>query len=122
MDLKPNLHVSFSLDEHGRPRKTANDDYVIQFSVSGAPEDLGSVVYQLHPSYPQPIREKRRTNENPTFAEETTTYGDYNLIAKLRRPGQVQTVATPISGALQQTYAEHMTPDIDAAIKYIALH
>jgi len=119
----PQLHVEFVLDESGKPIQVDDNVYRIQLSVEGAPPETGSVVYQLDPTYYRPVREKRRTPVDTRFVEETTTYGDYDLIARVRLPGRVQTLAVPISGALRETYKDQLAnPAIATAIESIAKH
>ena len=120
---KPKLRVEFAIDEATQsPKLDENGNYVIQFFVDDAPPELGSVVYELDPTYYDPLREKRRSPNNPKFTEITSTYGDYDLTATLRLPGKLQTLTTPISGALRATYQGQMSAGIEAAIHDIASH
>lgn len=118
----PKLNVSFILDEQTRRPVQADNRYFLKFSIADAPPELGSVVYQLDSTYERPVREKRKSETDDQFTVEASTNGDYDVIARLRLPGKVQTLAAPVSGALWETYGENPDPAIADAIKSIAAH
>ena len=75
------------------------------------------MTYRLHETYYNPIREVHRGT--PGFAESTTSFGDYDVLAEVRGRGGLNTAATSLSRALRETYGPNPGAEIATAIKDI---
>ena len=117
MGASPQIKATFLLGPDGRPEQIEQGDlkhFKIKLQVDGAPEDTYAVTYLLDSSYHTPVREAlNRTNG---FSEELTSYGDYNVEAKIRTRDGVYAVSSPLSAALEAGHAAALTPPITAAL------
>jgi hypothetical protein len=112
---KPKLLARFILDNAGAPQWDEDDNgYWIRLFVSDVPEDTYGVIYELHESYNDPIREGKK---KPEFAEEITSFGDYSVVAKLRRKTRTDQLARLLSKALRDGHESDMTASVDQAIQ-----
>jgi transcription initiation factor IIF auxiliary subunit len=91
--------------------------YCIRLYMDDLPPDTEKVVYQLHESYDNP----RLTVKAgvPRFAEEITSYGDYQVKAQIHNNGNVDTVSVVLSEALAETYLADEAPEIKTALEQI---
>ena len=115
---KPTIHAEFETDAKGRlvaPKQSGGrKHYGIRFSVDGAPEDAFAVIYLLHETYYDPVREVRTA---PEFAEGTTSYGDYIVRADINRSnGSTEVASAWLSDALKERYRDTSDPRIKQAI------
>ena len=116
----PKIMASFVLDDVGKPKKIEsgkNKHYKLHISVKDAPEDTYAVTYFLHPTYYDPMREAR--NKDINFAEELTSYGDYEVQAKLRSRDFPLPLKRNLYDALMDTYAGTSEPEILQALRDI---
>jgi len=120
---EPKLLARFFLDDKKVPEYSGKTEgkknYSIRIFIKNAPSDTHAVTYQLDPSYFDPVREIR---SRPTFEEEITSYGDYDLQARIRRKKRADVLAVRLSEALREGHASAMTPEIEAAIRDIEGH
>ncbi len=117
---RPALVAHFVVDSEGIPSVVHQGDrnhYRIKLMVEGAPEDTYAVTYELHESYYEPIRESRSSIDG--FAEEITSYGDYEVRATVRGKRQTQLIVATLSDALSRGQAKHDSEAIREALAYI---
>jgi hypothetical protein len=118
--LTPAIRATFKLDEKGEPEFIQQGNfkhYRISLQVENPPQDTYAVTYILHETYYDPVLESR--DRKSGFAEELTSYGDYTLQAKIRTRDRVETLAIPLSAALERAYADNRTSQIEAALRDI---
>ena len=124
MKTKPELIARFDLDEGGAPRflESGESDrrhYNITLHTK-APSGTESVLYTLDPTYFDPVREVQRS-ERPDFAEEITSYGDYEI--QIATSGSSHNLPNRewLSDALRRGHASELTsnPAILGAIEDI---
>jgi len=116
----PTIRATFNLDENGKPELIQDGEfkhYRISLQLENPPQDTYAVTYLLHETYYDPVRESR--DRKSGFAEELTSYGDYTIQAKVRTRDSVETLAIPLSTALERAYAGNRTPQIEAALRDI---
>src|SRR5262249_23465245 len=114
----PQLKAEFLLDENGHPKKIEGDKrthYEVKISIAGTPKGAYGVTYRLHPTYLDPVREVLR--EGGDFSENITTYGDYELAAKIRTDTGNFTVRDSLADALTRTYGASPTTPIANALQ-----
>lgn len=119
----PTIKATFKLDADGNPnciRQGNLTHYRIILKVENPPQDAYAVTYLLHETYYDPIRESR--DRESAFAEEIMSYGDYTIQAKVRTHNNVETLAIPLSAALERTYGDNRTQQIEAALRNIREH
>ena len=117
---KPRIVARFKLDGEGRPEAVeagGHRHYRIELRTEEAPEDTYAVNYELHDTYYDPMRESRRHDEG--FAEPITSYGDFDVKAKIRTRNRVEVVSAPLSRALAQGHRDDANPAIRRAIEDI---
>lgn len=117
MEKQAKLMARFILDNQGRPMLIERDNhkhYWINLYVEGAPDNTYAVNYQLHESYPDPLRESRQQNDG--FVEKLTSYGDYTVQARLRTKNRVEVIASELSEALARGYGDKVSPIIGEAL------
>ena len=124
MNIKPpKLIASFVLGPDGKPEKIESNNhnhYKLKLSVKDAPEDTYAVTYYLHPSYYDPVREV--SNKDVGFAEELTSYGDYEVQAKIRSQEYPLPVRRNLYEALKESYGENSDPSILEALNEIKVN
>jgi hypothetical protein len=118
----PTIRAEFELDEQGQPRVIkppcgGHLHYLIRLSVANVPDDTVGVTYHLHASFSDPTRNVGRNVED--FAEEITSYGDFDLGVTVRRKSGNELVVTSLSSALREFYGAGAAPGILRAIKEI---
>lgn len=116
----PQLTASFVLDANGKPKiqvSGRHKHYSIRLSVKNAPSDAYAVTYILHPTYYDPVREVR--DKDSDFTEELTSYGDYEIQAKVRSSEYPLPLRRDLYDALAETYSKNLNPDILKALKDI---
>lgn len=101
-------------------RRSGRNDFDIVLFVSGAPKDTVSVIYNLHESYYDPIREATQIKKE--FSEEITSYGDYIVTAKILSMSGLKILKKKLSKALRDFYGPDARPDIRSAIQEIEQH
>ncbi len=120
MKPAPVIKAVFELDEKGQPLFVKGADhkhYRIRLHVENVPEDTYAVTYLLDESYYNPVREAR--DRAAGFTEELTSYGDYDLQAKIRSREGTAAVTTKLSAALEAGHADEVSPQIESALKDI---
>jgi hypothetical protein len=121
MTEKPIITARFLLED-GKPVFTEVGEkrhYRILLQVANAPDDTHGVTYELDESYYDPMRDVRN---KPAFEESTSSYGDYEMQARVRRLKRVDLIAERLSTALERGHAGDMNPAIAEAIEYIRKH
>jgi hypothetical protein len=106
------------LDERGRPivlRSGRYNHYKIELWLEGVPEDAHAATWVLHDSYRDPVRE---VLDGPSFPLGVSTYGDYDVVANVRRRRYSEKFTARISEALRAGHPSP-TPEIAAAIAEI---
>jgi hypothetical protein len=124
MEMKPGIVARFELDEAGKPQFIASTDsslkhYKILLKAE-APPATESAVFELHPTYFDPVREVKRSSPDEELIEEITSYGDYEV--QLSTSGSVPVRARELlSNALRKGHAAELqaNPSILAAIRDI---
>lgn len=130
--MKPTLTARFVRDADGKPQcvvdATGMRHFSIELGIAGAPDDATRVIYRLHDSYFDPIREARSDparggGEGARFAERITSFGDYELTARVETPAGPVVLREWLSTALEQGEAGSIAqPDTAMALKLIEDH
>lgn len=110
----------FILDEVGKPHFTnpkAHSHYKISLHIEDLPSDAYAVTYYLHESYYDPVREIR--DKASSFAFNTTSYGDYEVTAKVRTKEGALTTKRTLYEALKETYGDSASDEIRKALQDI---
>jgi hypothetical protein len=119
----PELVVRLKTDAAGRPAALTgrnHQHYRVEFEVRNPPPDTYAATFELHPSYPDPVRTLPPDSEG-RFRLSTTTYGDYPVVVRLRtRTGDEVVVRETVARALRRSPSS--TPALKAAVDYIAAH
>jgi len=118
----PQLIASFVLED-GRPVYDEGDGhrhYRIIFELQNVPTDVFAATYELHPSYWDPTRAVKRT-EDGRFRLETTSYGDYRVKVRLRSREGFTYVVDKVSTALRRTANVNDASQAEA-VSYIEKH
>jgi hypothetical protein len=127
--MKPTITARFVRDAHGQPQcvidATGMRHFSIELGIAGAPDHATRVIYRLHDSYFDPIREARpeATAGSTRFAERITSYGDFELSARIETPAGPVFLRESLSKALQKGEASSIAQDVTAeALKLIEEH
>jgi len=115
------IRARLVLDDEGRPivlRSGRFNHYKIQLWLEGTPGDAHAATWVLHESYRDPVRE---VLDGPEFALGVSTYGDYDVVANVRRRRLSEKFTTRISEALEAAHPSP-TPEIARAIAEIKAH
>jgi hypothetical protein len=116
----PQLRAEFVTDANGTPETVHGegvDHFRIKLFVDDAPDGTHAVTYELDPTYFDPVREVRAGVQR--FEQEITSYGDYELSARVRHRGRTEYLGTSLTKALEGTYgsgAEIQSPAVRDAI------
>ncbi len=114
-ERRPSIIARFVLDAKGMPQWDKDGDgYWIRLSLRDAPPDTYAVTYQLHESYYDPIREV--SHKRKEFSEDITSYGDYTVIARVRRKSRTDAVSRLLSRALSDGHLRDLTRPVEQAI------
>lgn len=87
------------IERHGRRH------YKVRLWIDGAPDDAHAVTWYLHESYRDPVRE---TIDGPEFSIQITAYGDYEVVARVRRRRFSETFRTNLSDALRSVCGDDL--------------
>ena len=121
----PRLIARFETDERGAPAYRVGKDrrhYKIVLEVENPPADAYAATFELDPSYYNPVRTLPPGSDGK-FRLETSSYGDYQVMVKLRTKQGDVPVANTLSSALQSSQQRVVAnPEISEAIAYIATH
>lgn len=115
--------AEFELDDQGKPKRIAAGElnhYKLRLFVKGAPEEVSSVKYILHPTYLEPIRVVPKGVKD--FQEFTTSYGDYDLRSVINKRGEAEQLRTTLTDALSRRYRDELNPAIKQAIEELKQH
>jgi hypothetical protein len=113
---RPKLHAEFVMaDGHV---EGVDGNYRIKLTVTGAPAKTHAVTYYLHETYYDAIREVR--NRKTNYAENITSYGDYEVQVKIRTPTQPYVVKRTLLDALRERHGESTNPSIQKALRDLA--
>ena len=121
-EITPIICAEFKLDKHDKPIAyvhTPYKHYLIKIFIENAPEDTHAVTYELHESYVDPVREVFKGKDTPNFELYITSYGDYEIKAKIRQKNYSKFISRGLSEALRETYKNTSNPDIQDAINDI---
>jgi hypothetical protein len=116
----PKLRAEFLLDDDGEPLKAKDGKlthYEIKLWIEDVPTGAYGVTYDLHDTYYDPKREVFGASGD--FAEEITSYGDFEVRAKVRTRSATCTVKEQLSSALERNYAGNASPAIVKALTAI---
>lgn len=118
-EIEPKICAKFLLDINNKPKYYvyAYKHFGIMLFIRNAPKDVHAVTYELHETYVDPVREVSR--DVPNFELEITSYGDYEINAKIRQRDYATFISRCLSDALCETYENSSNPDIQNAINYI---
>src|SRR5262249_47847523 len=117
---RPMLVAKFVLDSNGAPQVSDQNDpphYRVRLTVKNTPEDSYAVTYELHESYYEPVRESRSRADD--FAEEITSFGDYEVRATVRGKHRNQTIVAELSEALTRGHSKEISSTIVKALRDI---
>lgn len=113
------IKAEFILDSEGKPKFISdgrNRHYEILLKVDDAPEEAIGVTFKLDESYYDPLREAYRADTG--FAEEITSYGDYEISATVRTK-LPEEIRSSLSDALERNYGTSADNNIQAALRDI---
>jgi hypothetical protein len=98
----------------------------IVLNVTDYPSGTYAVTYELHETFPNPIREVRSEPGREGFPLFIATYGDFNVYAEIRALNESYRISRLLSDALRETYVqmppEKLPSGILKAIDEIAKH
>jgi hypothetical protein len=115
-EQRPAIQAHFVLDKD-KPSEEAPGHYAIRLSIKGAPADTYAVTYGLHSSYYDPIREA--INPAADFSEKITSYGNFEVTAKLRTKSGPSRLRRSLYDALQESHGEDKNEDVQRALRSI---
>jgi hypothetical protein len=117
----PRFLAQFVTDDDGKPRLRGRykNHFEIRLFIENAPRDTKQVVYELHDSYPKPIREIPRGRRD--FEEYITSYGDYVVNIEILGD-RILEMNDWLSSALENFYGKNPPREILEAIKQIEEH
>lgn len=123
MKPPPRLKAKFVLDASGTPAFVddgGTKHYKLIIDVEDDDDAHTSAVYQLDPSYWDPVRETRRSEEG-SFPEPITSYGDFEIVARMSgSAGRAPVVSGKLSELLRREYADAKDEAITSAIENIS--
>lgn len=127
MDINNGIVARFELDGDGKPQFHASSDsslkhYKIMLKAE-APASTESAVFELHPTFFDPVREVTKSSPEAELVEEITSYG--NFVVALSTTGSHGFRAREsLSNALRKGHATELqaNPSILAAIREIEEH
>jgi len=118
MSLQPQIKAEFVLDADGKPL-VDDGHYEIRISIYDAPADAHRVTYQLDEStYYDPVRDAH--NPGSGFAEELTSYGDFEIMATVRLKDRPIFATRGLAEALRETYASSTDSAVLDALRAIS--
>lgn len=130
--MKPTITARFVRDADGKPQCVVDASgmrhFNIELGIGGAPENATRVIYRLDDSYFDPIRETRSealtgSAAGTRFAERITSYGDFELTARVETSTGPVVLREWLSKALAQGETESIAqPDTTEALKLIEGH
>jgi hypothetical protein len=120
-EVEPRFLAEFVTDADGRLRRSGKykNHFEIRLFIENAPRDTKQVVYELHDSYPKPIREVPRGRRD--FEEHITSYGDYVVNIEILGD-RILEMNDWLSSALENFYGKNPPREILEAIKQIEEH
>jgi hypothetical protein len=113
----PTIEANFVLDDSENPRFFQGESkkhYEIELRTNHVPPDTYAVTYLLHESYPIPVHEMRNKDDN--FSLQITSFGDYEVKAKIRHLNGVDVTAVGLWRALRQKYQNMPNKTIEQAL------
>ena len=117
-EQQPTIQAQFVLDGQGKPTEAAPGVYGIRLSIKGAPADAYAVTYHLHPTYYDPVREGNDRETN--FSEEITSYGNFDVTAKVRTKSGPSLLRRSLHDALCESHCQNLNPKVQQALANIA--
>ena len=120
----PELVAYFQTDSEGRPAfrstSTGQRSYPIIIEVKREPSDAYSAIFELHPSYYDPLRTVLRDKDG-AFRLKTTAHRDFPLTVRfLKRSGQTFVTDT-LYHALERAQSKgHRQRALDEALAYFS--
>ncbi len=130
-EITQKICAEFNLDENNKPLfdespRYKRKHYQIKIFIENAPEDTHAVTYELSESHIDPVQEVFKETQSfnriqhiPNFELETTSYGDFEIKAKIRQKDYANFVSRRLSDALREKYGDTSNPDIQNAINDI---
>jgi hypothetical protein len=118
---EPQFLAQFALDRNGDFKKSGkrNDHYEIRLFIKDAPADTKKVIYELHHTYPERIREAPKGRRE--FEEYITSYGDYIVNITIFGDGKTK-MSDWLTRALENFYGDDAPDEIAYAIKMLEDH
>jgi len=120
------IHAKFILDDNDKPRVRGAGQYGIELFVKNAPSDAYAVTYRLHPTYYDPVREARERDQpvdkERAFVEEITSYGNFDVLARVRTRSFPVTLQRSLYDALVESHGNSPDPAIKQALDDIRNH
>jgi hypothetical protein len=126
-DTEPKLTVQLKLDDAGHPifvDDTKHRRYNVIMEVENAPSDTYAATFELDPTTSYDAVRTLKPEPDGGFRLETTTYGDYPVVVRLRRSnGEDLILKDGIARGLRRTHAPTgaLAP-VSEALSYIAEH
>jgi hypothetical protein len=118
------VNASFLLDDKGNPLFTVgpsgNCHYKISLNVVTENPEVVNVIYKLHPTYYDPIRESSDRESN--FQVIITSYGDYDLAVDVQAAGKLVTHTATLFDLLSESHKDSANPAIKEALEWIRGH
>lgn len=126
-DTEPKLTVQFKLDETGHPTFIDGPEhrrYNVILEVENAPPDAYAATFELDPSTSYDAVHTLKPEPNGGFRLETTTYGDFPVVVRLRRSaGEDLVLKDGVARGLRRMHTRVMAlAPISEALSYIADH
>jgi hypothetical protein len=119
------LVARFETDTEQHPKFTerkGKKHYGITLEVENPPPDAYAATFELDPSYRDPWRTLAPDPEGK-FKLTTTSYGNFEVLVRVRTKRGEMLVANNLYRALRDTVgATASNPKVDEALKYIASH
>lgn len=113
--------AEFVRNADGQLRRTGKNKnhFEIRLFIENAPPETKQVVYELHDTYPKPIREVPKGRRD--FEEFITSYGDYVVNIEILGD-RILEMNDWLSSALENFYGKNPSRDVFEAIKSIEEH
>jgi hypothetical protein len=119
MSQEPELVARFETDPQGNPQFRVGDEgkhYKVVFEIKNAPPDVFSALFELDPTYYDPLR-AIQPDDDGKLVLKTTSYGDYPVKVTLRARNGEYEVREKLSQALKRARDEMpANATVDSAI------
>ena len=120
---EPKLIAHFQNDSEGHPtfRKTSTGQrsYTVTLEVKHAPFDAYSAIFELHPSYYDPLRTALRDIDG-AFRLKTSAHRDFRLTVRFLKPSGSTFITDTLYKALERAQTKKSPQEISEALAYFA--